>query len=179
MRQLLSDSAQPSGAVRSAKTLGWRDVPLHSLSAVLVTSWSLYMLRNRAIVVGLVAMCLVASSGSSVQAANGLLARLNKPIVPGMAPLPGLPTASPLGLIAPRLSNAALVFQKGGLRTPAGRLSGLGVLAPRVSPVAALMSAPPKTRQARLMYGLTILSPRAAVLVSMLQGARGMAAGFR
>jgi hypothetical protein len=137
------------------------------------------MLCKRASVLSLVAMFLVASAVSPVQAANGLLARLNKPIIPGMAPLPGLPTASPLGLIAPRLSNAALVFQKGGLRTPAGRLSGLGVLSPRVSPVAALISTPPKTRQARLMYGLTILSPRAAVLVSMLQGARGMAAGLR
>jgi len=137
------------------------------------------MLRQRAIVLGLVAMFVVASSISPAHAANGLLARLNKPIIPGMAPLPGLPTASPLGLIAPRLSNAALVFQKGGLRTPAGRLSGIGVLSPRVSPVVALFSAPPKTPKVGLMYGLTILSPRAAVLVSMLQGARGMTAGLR
>ena len=124
-------------------------------------------------------MFFVASSVSSAQAATGLLARLNKPIIPGMAPLPGLPTASPLGLIAPRLSNAALVFQKGGLRTPAGRLSGIGVLSPRVSPVVALFTAPPKTPKVGLMYGLTILSPRAAVLVSMLQGARGLTAGLR
>jgi hypothetical protein len=137
------------------------------------------MLRNRALVLGLAALVFVASSVSSAQAANGLLARLNKPIVPGMATLPGLPTASPLGLIAPRLSNAALVFQKGGLRTPAGRLSGIGVLSPRVSPVVALFSAPPRTPKVGLMYGLTILSPRAAVLVSMLQGARGLAAGVR
>lgn len=137
------------------------------------------MLRKRVSIFCLVAVFLVGSSMSHAHAANGLLARLNKPIIPGMAPLPGLPTASPLGLIAPRLSNAALVFQKGGLRTPAGRLSGIGVLSPRVSPVAALISTPPKTRQATLMYGLTILSPRAAVLVSMLQGARGMAAGVR
>ena len=137
------------------------------------------MIRKRVSVLGLIAMFLVTSSVIPAQAANGLLARLNKPIIPGMAPLPGLPTASPLGLIAPRLSNAALLFQKGGLRTPAGRLSGLGVLSPRVSPVAALISTPPKTRQAGMMYGLTILSPRAAVLLSMLQGARGMAAGLR
>jgi len=137
------------------------------------------MLRTRPLVLGLAAMFLVASSVTSAQAANGLLARLNKPIIPGMAPLPGLPTASPLGLIAPRLSNAALVFQKGGLRTPAGRLSGIGVLSPRVSPVVALFTAPPKTPKVGLMYGLTILSPRAAVLVSMLQGARGLSAGLR
>ena len=137
------------------------------------------MVLKRPVVLGLVILFLTASSVSAAQAANGLLARLNKPIVPGMAPLPGLPTASPLGLIAPRLSNATLLFQKGGLRTPAGRLSGLGVVSPRVSPIAALISTPPKTRQARMMYGLTILSPRAAVLVSMLQGARGMAAGLR
>lgn len=109
----------------------------------------------------------------------GILARLNKPIVPGMKTLPGMPTASPLGLIAPRLSNAVLIFQKGGLSTPAGRLAGVGVLSPRVSPVAALISKPPVTTQARAMYGLTILSPRVAVVVAMLQGARGMAAGLR
>lgn len=112
-------------------------------------------------------------------APRGPLARLNKPLVPGMPTLPGLPTASPLGLIAPRLSNAVLIFQKGGLRTPAGRLSGIGVLSPRVSPVVALFTAPPKTRKAAMMYGLTILSPRAAVLVGMLQGARGLTAGLR
>lgn len=137
------------------------------------------MVSKRVAVLSLVVLFLAASAFSSAQAATGLLARLNKPLVPGMAPLPGLPTASPLGLIAPRLSNAVLVFQKGGLRTPAGRLSGIGVLSPRVSPVAALVSTPPKTRKAAAMYGLTILSPRAAVLVSMLQGARGLVAGIR
>lgn len=127
----------------------------------------------------LVIASLVASLCAAPVQAAGPLARLNKPIVPGMPTLPGLPTASPLGLIAPRLSNAVLVFQKGGMRTPAGRLAGVGVLSPRVSPVAALISAPPQTRQARMMYGLTILSPRVAVLVGMLQGARGLAAGLR
>ena len=137
------------------------------------------MVLKRAIVLSLVAMFLVVSSVNSAQAANGLLARLNKPIIPGMASPPGLPTASPLGLIAPRLSNAALVFQNGGLSTPTGRLSGIGVLSPRVSPVFALFSTPPKTPKVGMMYGLTILSPRAAVLVSMLQGARGLTAGLR
>jgi hypothetical protein len=137
------------------------------------------MLRKRGFVFGLVALCVAVSSVSPAHAANGPLTRLNKPIIPGMAPLPGLPTASPLGLIAPRLSNAVLVFQKGGLRTPAGRLSGIGVLSPRVSPVVALFSTPPKTPTVGMMYGLTILSPRAAVLVSMLQGARGLTAGVR
>jgi hypothetical protein len=96
-----------------------------------------------------------------------------------MPTLPGLPTASPLGLIAPRLSNAVLMFQKGGLGTQAGRLSGIGLVAPRVSPMVALFAAPPKTRQATMMYGLTMLSPRVAVLVAMLQGARGLTAGLR
>ena len=137
------------------------------------------MLLKRAVVLGVVAMSLVASSAAQAQAANGLLARLNKPFIPGMAPLPGLPTASPLGLIAPRLSNAVLISQKGGIRTPAGRLSGIGVLSPRVSPAVALFRMPTKTPKAGLMYGLTILSPRAAVLVSMLQGARGLSAGLR
>ncbi|MEI8228292.1 MAG: hypothetical protein WCH77_08520 [Planctomycetota bacterium] len=147
------------------------DYPRHFLESL--------MLLKRAIVFSLAAMLLMASSVSPAQAASGLLARLNKPIIPGMSPLPGLPTASPLGLIAPRLSNAVLVFQKGGLSTPAGRLSGIGVLSPRVSPVFAMFSMPPKTPKVGMMYGLTILSPRAAVLVSMLQGARGLTTGLR
>ena len=109
----------------------------------------------------------------------GILTRLNTPIVPGMPTLPGLPTASPLGLLAPRLSNLVLIPQKGGLRTPAGRLAGIGVLSPRVSPIAALITTPPKTPQARAMYGLTILSPRVAVVVGMLKGARGLVGGLR
>jgi hypothetical protein len=109
-------------------------------------------------------------------AAGGPLARLNKPLVPT---LPGLPTASPLGLIAPRLSNAMLIFQKGGVGTQAGRLAAIGVLSPRVSPLVALVRTPPKTPQGLAMYGLTILSPRAAVLIGMLRGARGLAAAVR
>lgn len=137
------------------------------------------MLRNRMMTWMVFAAMTVSSLIPAFPAQAGILARLNKPIVPGMKTLPGMPTASPLGLIAPRLSNAVLIFQKGGLSTPAGRLAGVGVLSPRVSPVAALISKPPVTTQARAMYGLTILSPRVAVVVAMLQGARGMAAGLR
>jgi hypothetical protein len=146
------------------------------------------MVRKQATVVLVLAAFVASTFVGTAQAAGflnarpasgGLLARLNKPIVPGMPTLPGMPTASPLGLIAPRLSNAVLIFQKGGLKTPAGRLSGLGVVSPRISPVAALITTPPKTRQAQMLYGLTILSPRAAVLVAMLKGARGLAAGVR
>jgi hypothetical protein len=102
-------------------------------------------------------------------AGGGILARLNKPLVPTM---PGLPTASPMGLIAPRISNAMSIFQLGGLGTQAGRLSAIGVLSPRISPVVALIRTPPTTMQARLMYGLTILSPRAAALIGMVSGLR-------
>ena len=52
---------------------------------------------------------------------GGPLARLNKPLIPTM---PGLPTVSPLGLIAPRMSNAVSIFQFGGFSTQAGRLAG-------------------------------------------------------
>ena len=107
---------------------------------------------------------------------GGLLARLNKPLVPTM---PGLPTASPLGLIAPRMSNAVTIFQKGGFSTQAGRLAGIGVLSPRISPMVALFTTPPKTPKAMWTYGLTILSPRAAVAVGMIRGAMGMTAGLR
>jgi len=137
------------------------------------------MLRNRITTLLVLAAMTVSSLLAPSVADAGILARLNKPIVPGMKTLPGMPTASPLGLIAPRLSNAVLIFQKGGLATPAGRLAGVGVLSPRVSPVAALISKPPVTTQARAMYALTILSPRVAVVVAMLKGARGMAAGLR
>jgi len=107
---------------------------------------------------------------------GGLLARLNKPLVPTM---PGLPTASPLGLIAPRLSNAVTTFQKGGFKTQTGRLAAVGVLSPRISPVVALFTTPPKTPKAMWTYGLTILSPRAAVAVGMIRGAMGLASGVR
>ena len=116
------------------------------------------------------------AAGFLSPAAGGPLARLNRPLVPTM---PGLPTASPLGLIAPRLSLALTMFQKGGLRTPAGRLAGIGVLSPRVSPLVGLVRTPPRTPQAQLMYGLTILSPRAAVLIGMLRGARGLTSAVR
>jgi len=107
---------------------------------------------------------------------GGLLARMNKSAVPTM---PGLPTASPLGLIAPRMSNAVTIFQKGGVSSQTGRLAAIGVLSPRISPVVALISTPPKTPAAMWTYGLTILSPRAAVAVGMIRGAMGMTAGLR
>ena len=72
-----------------------------------------------------------------------------------------------------------LIFQKGGLATPAGRLGAIGVLSPRLSPVFGMVRMPPKTPQAFMKYGLTILSPRAAVLIGMLQGARTTAAKYR
>ena len=117
-----------------------------------------------------------ASSASESHAQDGLLARLNKSLVPTA---PGLPTASPLGLIAPRLSNAVSIFQLGGLGTPAGRLSALGVVSPRLSPIVAMLRTPPATPQARRSYGLTMLSPRLASAVGMMRGFRGIAAGVR
>ena len=118
----------------------------------------------------------IASSAGESYAQEGLFARLNKSLVPTA---PGLPTASPLGLIAPRLSNAVSIFQLGGLGTPAGRLSALGVLSPRLSPIVAMLRTPPATPQARRSYGLTILSPRLASAMGMVRGFRGMAAGVR
>jgi hypothetical protein len=106
---------------------------------------------------------------------GGILARLNKPLVPAQ---PGLPTVSPLGLISPRLSNAVLIFQKGGFTTPAGRLAALGVVSPRISPAVALVRTPPATPQAKLNYGLSILSPRVATLLGMFRAARTLPTGF-
>jgi hypothetical protein len=100
-------------------------------------------------------------------AGGGLLARLNRPFGPT---LPGMPTASALGLIAPRLSMLTQIGQFGGFKSQAGRLAVIGLISPRISPAVALVRTPPTTRQAGLLYGLTILSPRAAVLVAMLKG---------
>ena len=93
--------------------------------------------------------------------------------------MPGLPTVSPLGLIAPRMSNAVSIFQMGGFKTQAGRLAGLGVISPRISPIAGMMAKPPVTPAARRMYLLTMVSPRAAVLVGMFKAAQGAGAMFR
>jgi hypothetical protein len=106
---------------------------------------------------------------------GGLFARLNRSPVPTR---PGLPSASPLGLIAPRLSNMVSVFQFGGFRSQAGRLAVLGVLSPRVSPLVALVRTPPATSRERALYGLTILSPRVVVLLEMLRAARTQATGM-
>jgi hypothetical protein len=91
-----------------------------------------------------------------------------------MATVPGVPTASALGLIAPRLSNAASMFQLGGLATQAGRLSFLGLIAPRLSPIMAMVRTPAASPQLRRTYMLTLISPRATSLVGMMKGFRGM-----
>jgi len=109
-------------------------------------------------------------------ASGGVLARMNRSRLPAM---PGLPTISPLGLIAPRLSNLASIRQFGGMGTQAGRLGFLGLISPRLSPAIALFTAPPRTPQAMRLYGMTILSPRLAVVMGMLQASRGMLAGVR
>ena len=124
----------------------------------------------------LLCLAVFAASAGVSQAAGGMLARLNKSVFPTA---PGLPTASPLGLIAPRLSNIASMGQLGGMRSQAGRLAFLGILAPRVSPLVGMARTQPLTAQARRTYVLTMISPRATALVGMMRGARGMAAGLR
>ena len=117
---------------------------------------------------------LIPRSGSS----GGILARLNRPVSPKLPTLPGVPTFSPLGLIAPRLSLLASTGQVGGLQSQAGRLSLLGLVSPRISPVAAMLRMPAATPQTRRLYALTILSPRAAVLVGMLKAFSGIGGGL-
>lgn len=123
----------------------------------------------------LLCLAMVPASAGVSQAAGGMLARLNKSVFPTA---PGLPTASPLGLIAPRLSNLVSFGQFGGMRTSAGRLAGLGLIAPRVSPFATMMRMP-LTPATRRMAFLTIISPRATALVGMLKGMRTFAGGLR
>jgi hypothetical protein len=138
---------------------------------------------RRVMVMTVLAAAIVATGATESEAAGllnrggrgGILARLNKPLVPAQ---PGLPTVSPLGLISPRMSNAVLIFQKGGFATPAGRLAALGVVSPRISPAVALVRTPPVTPQARLNYGLSILSPRMATLLGFFRAARTLPTGF-
>ena len=138
---------------------------------------------RRVMVMAVLAAAIMATGTTESQAAGlfnrggsgGIFARLNKPLVPAQA---GLPTVSPLGLISPRMSNAVLIFQKGGFTTPAGRLAALGVVSPRISPAVALVRTPPVTPQARLNYGLSILSPRMATLLGMFRAARTLPTGF-
>jgi len=131
-----------------------------------------------------VALVLAPFGSSSLEAAGpfsrvsdggGILKRLNTSIVPGVPAMPGMPTFSPLGLLAPRLSNLESIRQFGGLQSQQGRLAGIGVLSPRISPVVAFAQGVPKTRSEKLLYGLTVLSPRAATLVGMLRAAQGLA----
>jgi hypothetical protein len=108
---------------------------------------------KRLMAMTVLAAAIMATGATESQAAGlfnrggsgGIFARLNKPLVPAQ---PGLPTVSPLGLISPRMSNAVLIFQKGGFTTPAGRLAALGVVSPRISPAVALVRTPPVTPQA-------------------------------
>ena len=138
---------------------------------------------RRVMMMTVLAAAIVATGATESEAAGlfnrggsgGILARLNKPLVPAQ---PGLPTVSPLGLISPRMSNAVLIFQKGGFTTPAGRLAALGVVSPRISPAVALVRTPPVTPQARLTYGLSILSPRMATLLGFFRAARTLPTGF-
>jgi hypothetical protein len=130
----------------------------------------------------LVASLALTMVSAPVQAAGrseGVFARLNKSLIPGAPAMPGLPTASPLGLLMPRGSVFVSMVQKGGLQTQAGRLDALGVVSPRVSPVVAMARGVPKTRSERMLYGLTVLSPRTAVLVGMLKAARGLPGSMR
>ena len=139
---------------------------------------------KRMLAVTALTMAMVAMMSTDTEAAGlfrrggggGLLARLNKPLVPAQ---PGLPTVSPLGLISPRLSNAVLIFQKGGLSTQAGRLAAIGVLSPRISPAVAMVRTPPVTPPARLTYGLSILSPRMATILGMFKAARTLPTSIR
>lgn len=137
---------------------------------------------HRFMALSLVAGLALATVAAPAQAAGrveGIFGRLNKPIVPGMPAMPGVPTASPLGLMLPRGSNLVSMVQKGGMRTQAGRLDALGVLSPRVSPVVAMVRGVPKTRSERMIYGLTVLSPRTAALVGMFQAARKLPGAMR
>jgi len=85
----------------------------------------------------LLSIAVLTASASACQAAGGMLARLNKSFFPTA---PGLPTASPLGVIAPRLS-----------------------------PLVA-MTRMPLTPTATRMAMLTLISPRATAMVGMLKG---------
>ena len=71
---------------------------------------------RRVMVMAVLAAAIVATAATESEAAGlfnrggsgGILARLNKPLVPAQ---PGLPTVSPLGLISPRMATLLGFFR--------------------------------------------------------------------
>lgn len=110
-------------------------------------------------------------TSSATGSATGILKKLNAPVVPS---LPGMTTVSPIGLVAPRFSNALAIPSEGGLSTEAGRLKAIGLVSPRISPVVGLWQNPPTSRQHWVMYAVGILAPRASVLLTMIQAPGGL-----
>jgi hypothetical protein len=100
-----------------------------------------------------------------------LLNRLNQPLVTGLPPRPGLPTASPLGLIAPRVSFFTTFVTSGGFgNMPANLAPLIGFASPRGAPIITLLRDWPPSTQDGITSGLNILSPRALVGARILRG---------
>ncbi|MCU0702979.1 MAG: hypothetical protein MUF18_03210 [Fimbriiglobus sp.] len=97
---------------------------------------------------------------------GGLLTTLNAPLIPGLSTVPGMPTHSILGLVAPRLSTFQTFTQAGGFNSPNAGQFVIGMAAPRVAPLLALQSGAITPGQAVL----GVVSPRAALGLQVAQG---------
>jgi hypothetical protein len=96
---------------------------------------------------------------------GGLLGKLNAPLIPGLAAVPGLPTLSLLGLVSPRLSFASSFLQGGGFGGPNASQYLVGLAAPRIAPIVALRAGTIQPGQAVL----GIASPRLALGAQLVQ----------
>lgn len=95
--------------------------------------------------------------------------QLNHPVVQST---PGLPTPSPLGLVAPRISNLMSFNSSGGLATGEGRRFLLGTGFPRLGNGLGLIQNPPQSIGVGLQSGVGILAPRVGVLSQFLTSPR-------
>jgi hypothetical protein len=109
---------------------------------------------------------------TSQQFSGGLLGTLNAPLIPGLPAVPGLPSPSVLGLVAPRLSMAASFVQAGGFNGPNATTYLVGAAFPRIAPLVALQAGTIQPQQALL----AVAAPRLAAGVQLLQ-ASGLGGG--
>jgi hypothetical protein len=111
----------------------------------------------------------IMTTASAPAAGGGILERLNAPLVPGMTTVPGLPTPSILGLVAPRLSFFSNFLQAGGFSAPNAFQPLVGAAFPRLAVALPVLQGQINTPDQFAMSGLGIVSPRLATGVSILQ----------
>ncbi|MGL6072836.1 MAG: hypothetical protein ACRC8S_01615 [Fimbriiglobus sp.] len=111
----------------------------------------------------------VVTSAPAPAFGGGILERLNAPLIPGVATVPGLPTPSVLGLVAPRLSFLANFLQAGGFSAPNAFQPLVGIAFPRLAVALPVLQGQITTPEQFAMSGLGVVSPRLATGISILQ----------